>query len=1527
MRKTITRCFFATLSLLLVASLAQAQLKPETVAVTGHLVRTTPKLTDIDNTTMYGAPLLITRTAEGPITKGRHHEETEERLEEEMRERIWRQYQAATKGIKPVEPSVENRQSPLNTPTTTLGANWDGDNSPGLQPSDNNMAAGPNHVIQIVNNTSGSRYRIFNKSGTQLAVGILASLTGFPGSGDPIVLYDQLANRWFMAEFGPSSCCNQLIIAVSTSADPLGTWSIYQYVDASFFPDYPKFSVWHNAYYAYTNDFNTAGTAFLGTSVWAFDRTAMLAGNATAQMVRQRINIPNMIAMGVVTLEGMTPSTQNGLFLVPSSSTQMGIFEVTPNFAAPSITVGAVGNMTVNAWSTAGSIPQQTGSNLGSLSPRMMFRVNYRNNGGTESIVAAHTIANGSLGQVRWYEFRRVGSNWTVFQQGNVAGTDGNSRWMPGISMDGCGNIALMYDVAGKGTPQTHPSIRYTGRNAADPLNTMTLPESVIINASTGFGGFRWGDYNTVVQDYTAAGTPTNGSFWATSQYGNQSTRIANFTLTGGCAAAPIINLGAVTLTTEACVPNNSAIDPQEQVTVNVQLVNNGTSATTNLVATLQASGGVIPITTSQNYGVIASGGGTATRSFTFNNSVATCGATITLSLQLQDGASNLGTVTQTFTLGSTTNLVAQNFDAVAAPALPAGWVATNAAGPAPLWVTSATSPFSAPNAAFVDDPGSVSDKQLETPSFTPGTGSKVSFRNNYDMESGFDGGVLEIKIGAGAYQDIIAAGGSFATGGYSGTISSSFGNPLGGRNAWTGNSGGYIVTTVNLPASAVGQSCQLRFRMGSDGSVADVGWRIDDFTVSQPACCGAPCVITCPANMTVSTAPGQCGANVTLPNPTTTGLCGPVTLTPASGSFFPIGTTTVTATAAAGPSCTFTVTVVDNTPPTITCPAPITVNNTPGQCSAVVTYPLPTASDNCAPQTPVTLQQTASQVPVAGSVACNSGGIHTDNSYWRAYNLAPLALSGNMNVNSVQVGVEQAIAGSGGSQPGIIRLYTQTSGTFPGGTRTLIYTQNFAIPDQNLTTMTVPMAAPPSVPANAVLIVELFTPDGGGSNNSFFIGSNNSAQTGPSYISAADCGITTPTDLATIGFPNMHIILNVNGSVPGALTVTQTAGLPSGSTFPVGTTVNTFQTTDGAGNTATCSFNVKVVDNENPVITCPANITVNTPAGSCTAVVNYAVTATDNCPGVTTALVSGLASGSAFPIGTSTVSWRATDAAGNISNCSFTVTVKDGQLPTITAQPTNQFGCVGGSKTFSVTAVTAPNAGGPLAYQWQAWNGSAWVNITGANANTLTFSNLTLAMNTNSYRVQITGLCTTILSNVATLYVNSLPTVSILASRSTALLPPESVNLTAVVNPGGGSYQWFKNNVPIAGATGASLNGLTVDDIGTYKVFYTDLNGCSQTSASIDVTGLASDKLYVYPNPNRGQFQVRFFNLANEDVTVQIFDAKGALILKKAVVSSGITYSRIDIDMSSKPTGTYVCEVVNSAGKIVGAKKFIKHN
>ena len=150
--------------------------------------------------------------------------------------------------------------------------------------------------------------------------------------------------------------------------------------------------------------------------------------------------------------------------------------------------------------------------------------------------------------------------------------------------------------------------------------------------------------------------------------------------------------------------------------------------------------------------------------------------------------------------------------------------------------MTSTTTPDTAPNAAFAPDPNTVGDMELFSPvlPISAGGGS-FSFRNNFNTENTFDGMVLEISINGGAYQDIVAAGGSFVTGGYTGTISVNFGSPIGGRMAWTGNSAGYITSTVNLPAAANGQNIRLKWRMATDSSVAGVGVRVDTIT-------GIPC-------------------------------------------------------------------------------------------------------------------------------------------------------------------------------------------------------------------------------------------------------------------------------------------------------------------------------------------------------------------------------------------------------------------------------------------------------------------------------------------------------------------------------------------------------------------------------------------------------------------------------------------------------------------------------------------------------------
>jgi serine protease AprX len=198
-----------------------------------------------------------------------------------------------------------------------------------------------------------------------------------------------------------------------------------------------------------------------------------------------------------------------------------------------------------------------------------------------------------------------------------------------------------------------------------------------------------------------------------------------------------------------------------------------------------------------------------------------------------------------------------ENFDGVTPPALPPDWSATNAQGQPPLWVTSnsgvPTPPADTlPNAAFIDDPAVVSDKRLDSPHFTffEVFSARLTFRHNFNFEAsdtntnlGFDGGVLELSTdGGNTFQDITAVG-SFLMGGYNRTISTDRGSPISGRQAWSGNSEGFITTVVNLPF--VIADGRVRWRMASDTSGSNEGWRVD--TVNTTYCQGPPCTPTPP--------------------------------------------------------------------------------------------------------------------------------------------------------------------------------------------------------------------------------------------------------------------------------------------------------------------------------------------------------------------------------------------------------------------------------------------------------------------------------------------------------------------------------------------------------------------------------------------------------------------------------------------------------------------------------------------------------
>jgi hypothetical protein len=305
----------------------------------------------------------------------------------------------------------------------------------------------------------------------------------------------------------------------------------------------------------------------------------------------------------------------------------------------------------------------------------------------------------------------------------------------------------------------------------------------------------------------------------------------------------PVLTSTGATLTAESFTPTNGAIDPNETVILGFGFENVGAAATTNLVVTLLSGSNVISPSAAQTIGALATGGTAAAASFSFM-AIGTCGGTITATLQFQDGGVNLGTLDYTLQLGNyvTVTNLSQSFDGVTAPALPSGW-SNSISGSVSNWITYAKAYYSSPNSAFVGEATNAGISELTSPVIAiTSTSAQLTFINDYMLEApGFsasmtyDGGVLEIRIGSGSFTNILAAGGSFSSGGYTRTISSST-NPLNGRSAWGGNSGGFISTIVNLPASAAAQNIQLKWRLGTDvgNDYGGSGWCIDNVLVKE---------------------------------------------------------------------------------------------------------------------------------------------------------------------------------------------------------------------------------------------------------------------------------------------------------------------------------------------------------------------------------------------------------------------------------------------------------------------------------------------------------------------------------------------------------------------------------------------------------------------------------------------------------------------------------------------------------------------
>jgi uncharacterized repeat protein (TIGR01451 family) len=309
-----------------------------------------------------------------------------------------------------------------------------------------------------------------------------------------------------------------------------------------------------------------------------------------------------------------------------------------------------------------------------------------------------------------------------------------------------------------------------------------------------------------------------------------------------------VIGAGTPVLVQETCSPGNGAVDPGEAVVMSLPLRNLGGVNTTNLTATLLASNGIVPLSGSQTYGALVGIGAAVAKQFSFvaNGS---CGSQANPVLQLQDGSADLGTVTFSIQLGSPVLLFAENFDTVAAPAVPTGWTVQRTGG-GNNWVTSTSLRDSAPNSAFAFEPTNAGSCELISPVINVGSAeTQLAFRNSYNTEVfpdnatlAYDGGVLEISIAGGGFTDILAAGGAFVSGGYTRTIQTAE-NPLNGRSVWAGISGGFVSTVVSLPAAAAGQPVQFKWSFGFDNGNAYGygGWYIDSVSVQDGySCCTA---------------------------------------------------------------------------------------------------------------------------------------------------------------------------------------------------------------------------------------------------------------------------------------------------------------------------------------------------------------------------------------------------------------------------------------------------------------------------------------------------------------------------------------------------------------------------------------------------------------------------------------------------------------------------------------------------------------
>ncbi|HID21635.1 MAG TPA: hypothetical protein EYP14_04455, partial [Planctomycetaceae bacterium] len=345
-------------------------------------------------------------------------------------------------------PRIESLEQRVLLAFSNPALNFDGLAHNPVAPPDTVGDVGPNHFVQAVNDSGGAEFAIYDKAGNLLGSAHMDSLATSgactSGRGDPIVLYDHLADRWVLAEFADTG--NHLCVYVSQSGTPTtnsADWYAYDFNTANF-PDYPKITVWPDAYYVGTNESDNP--------VYALDRAAMLAGNPATMVRATTTDRPNWPRDHIMPadLDGPAPPPGTpGIFLrqvddeVTSGTpdpTQdyLEVWEMRPDFVAATASYSLVATIPIADFdyyvgsSGRDDIEQPgTGIELDALPHYIMWRAQYRVFDGYVSLVANFTVdANEDSTQdyeggtaaeqagIRWFELRRTpGGGWQLYQE------------------------------------------------------------------------------------------------------------------------------------------------------------------------------------------------------------------------------------------------------------------------------------------------------------------------------------------------------------------------------------------------------------------------------------------------------------------------------------------------------------------------------------------------------------------------------------------------------------------------------------------------------------------------------------------------------------------------------------------------------------------------------------------------------------------------------------------------------------------------------------------------------------------------------------------------------------------------------------------------------------------------------------------------------------------------------------------------------------------------------------------------------